>query len=309
MSQDYKTEVPKTMSNLVEETINPKTAEIHFHHQTIKTEDVQSMDAVTMNEVLENDQCVEPIQNYKLSTDPLEKNESCAISHQSFTDDISLKTFHEQSPVIIRKEYKQQYMEPYVQKIFFKYLKPPPVPEPGVIIIREIRPPRPPTPAPIYIRERPKPPPTPPPLILRELPPHPPKPIPPQLVFKRLSPPPRPQRRIVVERFPPLPPKPRDVLVERWLPYPATPKRKIIYQKAPPAPPPTSRRNIVIMNDGTPQVHRRIWNLGVATVDPMKYQQCHPESLIDRDSIVREARKIGFYNQMVSLFCFILNLS
>lgn len=138
-------------------------------------------------------------------------------------------------PVFLRKKLPNNAVT-YKQNVSLRYLRPPTPPPPGPLIIREIRPPPPRPQSPIQIRQRPPPPPTPPPVVLRERPPQPPPQIPAKVVEKVLPPPPQAGRRVIVERFGAPPPKPADVIIERWLPYKQTGKRRVLLERAPPAP-------------------------------------------------------------------------
>ncbi|UJR12295.1 hypothetical protein I4U23_016472 [Adineta vaga] len=115
------------------------------------------------------------------------------------------------------------------QLISIRFLKPPDLPPPGPLIIKEVCAPQPPTPPPIIIHEYPSPPPTPPPLILRERPPTPPTPIPTETVTHYLPRPTRPRpRSVIIYRYPPLPEKQRKTIIERWIPYEPQPERQVI---------------------------------------------------------------------------------
>ena len=130
------------------------------------------------------------------------------------------------NPIVIKKKSKEKLQ--YTQKIAVKYLKPPPLPPPGDLIIRQEAD-RIATPlSPIIIRQRMKTPPTPPPIILRERPPDAPKPIPQKIITipGKVIPAKRP---IILEKIESKSTKPQMIIIERWLPYPEQ-KRRVVYE-------------------------------------------------------------------------------
>ncbi|KAL7667374.1 hypothetical protein ACOME3_010810 [Neoechinorhynchus agilis] len=216
-----------------------------------------------------------------------------STDESSSTESQSCAMLNDLDPLIVRKAHTGD-IQQVTQTVYIKYLQPPKLPPAGPIFIQEKRLPRRPTPPPIYIRQQPKPPPTPPPLVLRECPPQAPsRTNAPQIIYRHLPSSPQPKRRIIVERLPPLPPKPRDIYIERWMPYPKSSKRIIIYQKAP-CPPSTSRRNILIIYDGTPQCRQEIRDLGVSITDPVAYKSQFHSSLLDHNTIQTALRRICF---------------
>ncbi|CAF2867258.1 unnamed protein product [Rotaria sp. Silwood2] len=180
------------------------------------------------------------------------------------------------------------------QRVVVRYLQPPPVPEPGPLIIKEVRPSQPPPPPTFVIREHPRPLPSPPPLILRERPPTPPPYIPSETKIRILPPIPVPPRSVVIERFPPPPEKPRDIIIERWIPYGRQPERRTIVEHASPAidyPRPT---HIVLVYDSVPtRIYRRFEKRGVTQENPDAYVARYGSSLLDPATLVQEARRAG----------------
>ncbi|CAF4811143.1 unnamed protein product, partial [Rotaria sp. Silwood2] len=81
--------------------------------------------------------------------------------------------FINSSPQIIRRT-KTESPITLEQRVSIQYLQPPPLPEPGPLIIKEVRPRQPSPPSPLVIYEHASRRSTPPPLILRERPPTPP---------------------------------------------------------------------------------------------------------------------------------------
>ena len=64
-----------------------------------------------------------------------------------------------------------------------------------------------------------------------------------------------------------------SIIVERWLPYKQQ-KRRVIYQKAPPAPAPAPQKNLIIQWEGTQaRVVKEFRNLGIIKADPNTYVQ------------------------------------
>ena len=128
---------------------------------------------------------------------------------------------HDPNPIVIRK--KPQPIE-QIQNVHLKFLKPPPLPPPGDIVIHQEPDIQLPAEPPLYIRETnrqdsstnslPKT------IVIRETPPLMPDPIPEvhlTIPGKVLPPPPR---QVIVERFPSRSPSPPPTIVyEKWLPY------------------------------------------------------------------------------------------
>lgn len=165
------------------------------------------------------------------------------------------------------------------KKHTIKYLKPPPAPKPGDIVIKqEANIPTGPAP-PVILRQVPPKPCSPEPLVIREKPPCPPIPVCKKEIVipgKRLAPPPR---RVVVEKLPLLPVKPQPVVVERWLPY-EKPERRVIFQKAPPDPCPERPKNLIIQwHPPCVCVKEQFKNLGVQTANPAEYVAKYGPSL------------------------------
>ena len=64
-----------------------------------------------------------------------------------------------------------------------------------------------------------------------------------------------------------------SIIVERWLPYKQQ-KRRVIYQKAAPAPAPAPQKNLIIQWEGTQaRVVKEFRNLGIIKADPNTYVQ------------------------------------
>jgi hypothetical protein len=121
------------------------------------------------------------------------------------------------APLLVRKKPVERVQ--YTQNVSLKFLKPPPAPKPGDIVIEQESDVQvPPAPA-LLVRQKPAQPIKPAPAIVRERPPQPPAPIPPKHITipgKVLPPPPR---KVITERLPQLPPLPQDIIIERWLGY------------------------------------------------------------------------------------------
>ncbi|KAI0980144.1 hypothetical protein GJ496_004269 [Pomphorhynchus laevis] len=207
------------------------------------------------------------------------------------------KIQNDPNPTVIRKAYTKP-LPKYVQNISVKFLKPPPVPEPGPIIVKEIRPNTPPAPPPLCIRQRHMIPKTPPPLILRERPPPKPPIIPAKVICKRLPTPPPPDRQVIIERCPPLPPKPQDIIIERWLPYQPLPKRKVIYQRAPRKYSQKPQKNLIIMYEAAPKISRQFHKVGVVPTNPDMYINRFGNSLLDVSSLINNARRRGVFENI-----------
>ncbi|CAF1391041.1 unnamed protein product [Rotaria sordida] len=185
------------------------------------------------------------------------------------------------------------------QRVHVRYLQPPPVSEPGPIIIREVRPPQPPPPPSLVIREHPPRPRSPPPLILRERPPTAPPRIPSETSVRYLPEIPVPPRSVVIERLPQPPQKPRDIIIERWLPYASQSQRRTVFERAPP--PiiyPEPRNTVVIYDAAKPHVVRKFQNLGVSPENPADYVARYGGSLLDPATLVQMARDAGVHEDI-----------
>jgi hypothetical protein len=157
------------------------------------------------------------------------------------------------NPHIVRK--KPQERIQYLQQVAVRYLKPPPPPRAGDIVIRQLQD-RQIAPAPaLVVRQAPEKPSTPPPIVLREAPPLPPTPLPGRHVSVpgRIIPP--PARKVVVERLPPIPQKPQQFFIERWLPY-GQQTQRVVYQPARPPCLVPDPKNVVIQWE-SPEVEIR----------------------------------------------------
>ncbi|CAF1205815.1 unnamed protein product [Rotaria sordida] len=165
------------------------------------------------------------------------------------------------------------------QRVTVRYLQPPPVPELGPLIIKEVRPAQPPPPRPLVIRQHTSSVCTPPPLILRERPPTPPTCTGSETdvcyftVTRCLPAIPVPPRSVVIECLPSLPAKPRDIIIERWLPYKSLAQRRTIIQRA-----------------GPPIVYPEP---RVAQENPADYIARYGTSLVDSVTLVQLARNAG----------------
>ncbi|CAF3792488.1 unnamed protein product [Rotaria sordida] len=121
-----------------------------------------------------------------------------------YLERLGANIYKDSSPKIIRRARSESPVK-QEQRVFVRYLQPPPVPPPGPLIIKEVRPRQPSPPLSLVIREHAPSPPSPPPLILRERPPTPPKYIPSETIIRTLPVLSAPPRSVVIERFP-LPP-------------------------------------------------------------------------------------------------------
>ncbi|KAL7674103.1 hypothetical protein ACOME3_000383 [Neoechinorhynchus agilis] len=215
------------------------------------------------------------------------------ISNKAMLPLSSYKLQYDSNPIVVRKPANSS-PTTYRQNIHIKFLKPPPPPAPGPLIVREIRAPQAPPAPPLIIRQRPPRPPTPPPLILREKPPPLPVITGPKVIQKHLPALPPPPRQVIIERYPPLPPKPRDIIIERWLPYGPIPKRNVIYQKAPQTSKYKTPKNMIV-NYQVPKPHiKRVFvKETVQHMDPNWYVSRYQQSLMDSMNLVNAARQVG----------------
>lgn len=193
------------------------------------------------------------------------------------------------NPQVIRKKPNKKLV--YEQEIGVRYLKPPNVPEPGKIIIKQEPDIRAPEAPPLVIRQTRRQKKCKKPIVIREAPPQPPEPIPDKLISipgKCLCPPPR---RIVVEKLPCLPPKPQPVIIEKWLPYKKPEERTVVYEKAPePAPLPKQKNLVIEWETPDIEINRKIKKLGVIEADPAQYREQYRfnKSFNDLPKLVRK---------------------
>ncbi|CAF3637103.1 unnamed protein product [Rotaria sordida] len=117
-----------------------------------------------------------------------------------YLERLGANIYKDSSPKIIRRARSESPVK-QEQRVFVRYLQPPPVPPPGPLIIKEVRPRQPSPPLSLVIHEHAPSPPSPPPLILRERPPTPPKYIPSETIIRTLPVLPAPPRSVVIERF------------------------------------------------------------------------------------------------------------
>lgn len=186
---------------------------------------------------------------------------------------------------VIRKQVAHSYDQ--VQNISVRYLKPPPLPAPGDLIIRHEADVQLPPAPPIIIRQQAAAVKAPPTLIYREKPPRAPAPVPTQTITipgRTIEPPPR---QVIVERMAAAAPLPQDVVIERWLAYPRQ-KRQVVHQKAKttlqPLPAP---KNVLIdweSQDQT-QVRQQYHFLGVESENPIEYERRHGHELVETNRL------------------------
>lgn len=192
------------------------------------------------------------------------------------------------NPTIIRK--KRTMDVEATQRISVRFLKPPQLPIPGDLVIKEDNkvqqfPPAPP----IIIRQQAEAMRTQAPMVIREKPPRAPSNVPVQTITipgkGMLDPPPR---QVIIERVPTASTTPQEVIVERWLGYPRQ-KRNIIYEKSQSHESVTYQKpqNIIIDWETTghanidTNLNKQVKFLGVETADPIEYTNHYSNELID----------------------------
>ena len=120
----------------------------------------------------------------------------------------------------------------YRQDIAVRFIKPPPLPPHGDIVVKQMPDTQAPPAPPVHYRHQPPQPVQPPPQIIREQPPVPPPQLPAEVhtIPGRVY---RAPRQVIREDYAVMPPKPPSIIVERWLPYPEQ-VREVVYEPAPP---------------------------------------------------------------------------
>ncbi|CAF1059020.1 unnamed protein product, partial [Adineta ricciae] len=221
---------------------------------------------------------------------PPNNNEEMESPHISTAGRI----FYDPNPQIIQR--KGSNSVTYKQNIIVRFLQPPPIPNAGPLIIKEVSGPQQPPLPPLVIKQRPPPPKTPPPIIIREKPPPLPSTLSTKVITRHLPPEPAPPRAVIIERLPPLPPKPRDIIIERWLPYEiVNQKRKVIVERVRK----TSKeyvqpKNVIITYEPVhAKIERHFQKQNVVREDPQSYASRFGEQLCDANSVVKQARAAG----------------
>ncbi len=244
--------------------------------------------------------------NILRSERPISVNETEEISVEEFkgiwankqealnwTGDLALTQYEinkDTTPDLITKKYEKDLV--YVQELAVRYLRPPTLPPPGDILIKQeantLAKPAPP----LIIRQQPPRPCTPEPLVVREKPPKLPSLVGRKVITiggKRLPPPPR---KVIVERLPPVPAKPQAVITERWLPF-TKPKRRVIYQKPPADPVYCTPKNVIITwEPPNVTIEKKIKFLGVVTANPDEYIARYGDTLRDAKEFPEISRNI-----------------
>ncbi|CAF0870013.1 unnamed protein product [Adineta steineri] len=204
------------------------------------------------------------------------------------------KIFHDPNPQIIQR--KGSHSVTYKQNIIVRFLQPPPIPNAGPLIIKEVHAPQPSPLPPLVIKQRPTPPKTPPPLVIREKPPPLPSTLATKVITRQLPPEPAPPRAVIIERLPPLPSKPRDIIIERWLPYEiVNQKRKVIVQRAPKSSKQYSQpKNVIITYEPVhANIIRNFQKQSVTREDPQVYLTRYGSQLYEPDLVIQQARAVG----------------
>ncbi|CAF2596706.1 unnamed protein product [Rotaria sp. Silwood2] len=204
------------------------------------------------------------------------------------------RIFYDPNPQIIQR--KGSNSVTYKQNIIVRFLQPPPIPNAGPLVIKEISPQQQPPLPPLVIKQRPTPPKTPPPLIIREKPPPLPSTLATKVITRHLPPDPTPPRAVIIERLPPLPPKPRDIIIERWLPYEIiNQKRKVVVERVQK----TSKdypqpKNVIITYEPVhAKIERHFQKQSVIREDPQAYTNRFGEQLVEPAAVVEQARAVG----------------
>jgi len=197
----------------------------------------------------------------------------------------------DQNPHVIRR--KAQEKVQYQQEIAVRYLKPPPPPRAGDIVIRQMANKQHAPAPPLIVRQQGPTAPTPQPLTIREAPPQPPQ----ALAGKQITIPgktiPPPARKVIIERLPPTPAKPQQVFVERWLPY-GQQTQRVVFQACKQGCVIPDPKNVVIQWDAPEvEIRREFKNLGVVEANPQEYISKYGSSLVRADALPEIAVKVS----------------
>ena len=187
------------------------------------------------------------------------------------------------NPQLVRKKPAEKVH--YTQEVALKFLKPPPLQQPGDIVIKQERDVQAAPAPPLHVTQKPPPPVQPPPIVVRERPPAPPAPIEPKLLVvpgKVIPPPPR---QVITERLPVIPPPPQNVMVERWLGYNDT-SRRVVFHPAPKLiPAPAPKNELIQWESPDVALQTEFKFLGVNTANPTDYASKYGASLADASQL------------------------
>lgn len=203
--------------------------------------------------------------------------------------DVKQADISKSKPKVINKQTTQAIDVDVLQGV--KFLRPPPGPKPGKIIITQ-EPDKPSGAAPpLIIRQGVAEPPAPKPCVIREKPPSA-KPVGSKkiTIAGRCLPP--PPRKVIIEKLAPLPQRPGDVIVERWLGMENQP-REVVFKPAKPVSGGKAPENVLIQWSA-PQlkVNKKTENMGVSEADPCAYKKKYGSSLKDASKLPSFAKKV-----------------
>ncbi|CAF2712568.1 unnamed protein product [Rotaria sp. Silwood2] len=290
--QEYHTIPPSTTTNVPNLGLNIRTTP---QLDTLPIEAVNSNENQLITEEIPNE--TKNTSTMNLITDKEDINSSLPLNNNDTDQDNSTspgQIFYDPNPQIIQR--KGSHSVTYKQNIIVRFLQPPPIPNAGPLIIKEVRAPQPSPLPPLVIKQRPTPPKTPPPLIIREKPPPLPSTLATKVITRQLPPEPASPRAVIIERLPPLPPKPRDIIIERWLPYEiVNQKRKVIVQRVPKSSKERSKpKNVIITYEPVQaKIVRNFQKQNVIREDPQTYLKRYGSQLYDPNLVIEQARAIG----------------
>ena len=189
------------------------------------------------------------------------------------------------NPEIMHKNIKD--VINYKQPITISYLKPPPLPPHGEIIIKQERDQQVPKAPPLVIRQKPAVQNNVQPLVIREMPPVPMPTLEKKLITvagKMMAPPPR---KLIVEKLPPMPRKPPPIVIEKWLPYERQ-KRQVKFIREENGPMQVGEKNLVILWDSPEaMVTREYHTLGTIVKDPDEYRRQYDGTLYTTEQLIQ----------------------
>ena len=202
---------------------------------------------------------VVPIRNYTINVDP--------------------------NPEIMHKQNKD--VIDYKQPITISYLKPPPLPPHGEIIIKQERDQQVPKAPPLVIRQKSAVQNNVQPLVIREMPPAPMPTLEKKLITiqgKMMAPPPR---KLVVEKLPQMPRKPQPIVIEKWLPYERQ-KRQVKFIREETEAMQVAEKNLVILWDSPKaMITKEYHTLGTIVKDPEEYRRQYDGHLYTTEQLIQ----------------------
>ena len=186
------------------------------------------------------------------------------------TSDANFEVIHKKTAEVLQQ----------TQNVTLKYLRPPPLPAHGDLVIKQGDDVQLPAVAPLVTREAAEPPAAPRTMIIREEPPQRPPTLPAEEIVIPGKTMPAPPRQRIIERMAAAPAPPPSLLIERWLGYPEQTRRVKFVPGRKLAPLPAPKNIIVKWDAPAVQVRQQLNFAGVSVADPEQYRAKYGASLL-----------------------------